>query len=390
MSDDISALRRKLQQIEARHRNGELAGDVYAAEKARLERALVDQVLGEPAADGKPARTSGRLFASLAVFVVAVAGTGYWWTGSPGLAGGAAQEASSASPADAAAHAENERKFAQAVDELAEKMKQRPEQAEGWALLARSYVRLGRLEPALDAFKKAVALRGDDAALLVDYADVLAVANGRNLAGEPSQLIARALALEPDNLKALSLAGAAAFDRKDYAGAVQHWERVVQLSPPGSPYLPELQSGIDEARRQGGIAPGATATAAAKPTPPTSPPAAAAAAIRGTVSLAPALAAKAAPTDTVFVYARAADGPRMPLAILRLQVKDLPASFTLDDSSAMSPAAKLSASPRVIVSARVSKSGQAATSPGDLIGETPAMGNRADGVALEIDKVVQN
>lgn len=389
MSDDISALRRKLQQIEARHRNGELAGDAYAAEKARLERALVDQVLGEPAAGGKSARPSGRLFAALAVFVVAVAGAGYWWTGSPGLAGGAAQEVSSASPADAAAHADNERKFAQAVDELAEKMKQRPEQAEGWALLARSYVRLGRLEPALDAFKKAVALRGDDAALLVDYADVLAVANGRKLDGEPSQLIARALALDPDNLKALSLAGAAAFDRKDYAGAVQHWERVVQLSPPGSPYLPELQSGIDEARRQGGIAPGATAAADAKPTPATTP-SAAAGAIRGTVSLAPALAAKAAPTDTVFVYARAADGPRMPLAILRLQVKDLPASFTLDDSSAMSPAAKLSASPRVIVSARVSKSGQAATSPGDLIGETPAMGNHADGVALEIDKIVQN
>ncbi|HRP28571.1 MAG TPA: c-type cytochrome biogenesis protein CcmI, partial [Burkholderiaceae bacterium] len=118
--------------------------------------------------------------------------------------------------------------------------------------------------------------------------------------------------------------------------------------------------------------------------------AAAAAAIRGTVSLSPAVAGKAAADDTVFVYARAADGPRMPLAIVRLQVRDLPAAFTLDDSSAMSPAARLSAAPRVIVSARVSKSGQATPSPGDLVGETPAMANHADGVALEIDEIVKN
>lgn len=387
MTDEIAALRRKLQQIETGHRKGEVADGDYAAEKARLERALVDQVLTQPAPDGSTARPSKRFIASLAAVVLVVAGVGYWWTGSPGLAGAGAPAASSA--ADSAAQSENERKFTQAVEELAAKMKEHPEQAEGWALLARSYVRLGQVGPALAAFEKAVALRADDAALLVDYADVLAVANGRSLEGEPSRLIARALTLEPDNLKALSLSGAAAFDRKDFSGAVQYWERVVKLSPPGSVYLPELQSGIDEARRQAGLAPQATASADAKQLPAPSP-SAAAVAIRGTVSLSPALAGKAAADDIVFIYARAADGPRMPLAIVRLQVKDLPAAFTLDDSSAMSPATKLSTSPRVIVSARVSKSGQAAPSPGDLFGETPAMANHADGVRLAIDKVVQN
>ncbi|HMN77819.1 MAG TPA: tetratricopeptide repeat protein [Burkholderiaceae bacterium] len=387
MTDELSALRRKLQQIEARHTADDLADDAYAAEKSRLERALVDRVLTQPGADGAPARPSKRFVASLAAAVLAVAGVGYWWTGSPGLAGAGA--AATASASDSAAQSENERKFAQAVEELAAKMKEHPEQAEGWALLARSYVRLGQVEPALAAFQKAVALRDDDPALLVDYADVLAVANGRKLEGEPTRLIERALKLDPDHLKALSLAGAAAFDRKDFAGAAQYWERVVKLSPPTAPYLPELQSGIDEARRQGGLAPRATASAdAPRPAAPTPP--AAAAAIRGTVSLSPSVAGKAAADDTVFIYARAADGPRMPLAIVRLQVRDLPAAFTLDDSSAMSPAARLSTAPRVIVSARVSKSGQATPSRGDLVGETPAMANHADGVALEIDEVVKN
>ncbi len=179
MTDEIAALRRKLEQIETRHRKGELADDAYAAEKARLERALVDQVLTQPAPDGSPARPSKRFITSLAAVVLVVAGVGYWWTGSPGLAGAGAPAVRSA--ADSAAQSEYERKFTQAVEELAAKMKEHPEQAEGWALLARSYVRLGQVDPALAAFEKAVSLRADDAALLVDYADVLAVANGRSL-----------------------------------------------------------------------------------------------------------------------------------------------------------------------------------------------------------------
>lgn len=393
MTDDIPALRRELQSIEARHRDGSLADDAYAAEKARLERALVDRVLDQAPPPEPAARPSRRLVASLAAVVLLVAGAGYWFTGTPRLAGSQAQQANAAPPATDAEQAENARKFEQAVDELAAKLEEHPEKAEGWALLARSYVRLGKLEPALAAFKKALALRPDDAALLADYADVLAVANGRNLEGEPRELIERALKVEPDNLKALSLAGAAAFDRKDFAAAVRYWERVVQLSPPDSPYLQELQAGIDEARRLGGVAPRGVASADARPAaaaaaPPSASAAPGAAAIRGTVRLSPALAGKAAADDTVFVYARSAEGPRMPLAIVRLRVRDLPAAFTLDDSAAMSPAARLSATPRVIVSARVSKSGQAAQAPGDLVGETPPMPNHARDLQLEIDTLV--
>ena len=105
--------------------------------------------------------------------------------------------------------------------------------------------------------------------------------------------------------------------------------------------------------------------------------------------LAPKLTAQAAPTDTVFIYARAAEGPRMPLAILRLQVKDLPLNFTLDDSTAMSAAMRLSLYPQVVVSARVSKTGQAAPTPGDLTGQSPRVDNTASGVVIEISEVLK-
>jgi cytochrome c-type biogenesis protein CcmH len=270
-------------------------------------------------------------------------------------------------------------------------------------MLARSYGMLGRIDDALPAYQKAVALRADDARLLADYADTLALKNNRNLEGEPMKLVERALKIEPTNLKALSLAGAAAFNRQDYAVAVRYWEQVAKNAPPDSPYLPQVQSSIAEARERGGLgsaavasgqaAPQAAPVAAAKPAaaqPAAALDAAAGATIRGTVRLAPALAMLAAPTDAVFIYARPAEGSRMPLAILRKQVKDLPAEFTLDDSMAMSPAAKLSLFPKVVISARVTKTGQAVTAPGDLTGQSAPVGPSTSGVMIEINEVVKN
>jgi len=108
------------------------------------------------------------------------------------------------------------------------------------------------------------------------------------------------------------------------------------------------------------------------------------------VRLAPALAAQARPDDTVFVFARAAEGSRMPLAIVRKQVRDLPFAFTLDDAMAMAPAARLSRFPKVVVDARVSKSGQAQPSAGDLAGRSAVVANNASGVVVEINEVVRN
>jgi cytochrome c-type biogenesis protein CcmH len=277
------------------------------------------------------------------------------------------------------------------LDKLATRLKENPADADGWAMLGRSYAVLGRHAEALPALKKAVELRPKDATLLADYADALAVNNGQNLEGEPSRMIERALAADPNHLKALSLAGTAAFNRKDYAGALRHWDKMVQLAP-SSEAVRQIQGGIDEARKlAAGAAPAATAkSGTARSTPPASATAKAPAgsSISGTVSLAPALLARTRPDDTLFVFARAAEGSRMPLAILKKQVKDLPLAFTLDDSLAMSPAATLSTAQRVVVGARVSRSGNAVPQAGDLQGLSAPMLPHAIGLRIQITEVI--
>lgn len=404
---EIQALRDRLQQLEKQHQQGQLARKIYEKDKAQLEREILQAVLASPGADATadtaPAspRPSRGLTAGALSFVVVLAVAGYAYTGSPGVP--SAGPPGSTAAADPHANAVDEAEFVAAVEKLAERLKGQPQDAEGWAMLARSYGMLGRLDDALAAYPKAVALNEQDAHLLADFADTLALRNDRNLEGEPLKLVERALKIEPTNLKALSLAGAAAFNRKDFAGAVGYWERVVQHAPPDSPYLPQVQSSIAEARERGkqGTAPAAAATAgpaavAAVPAPAPAakaetPPAATAgpAMIRGTVRLAPALAERAAPTDTVFILARPAEGSRTPLAILRKQVKDLPAEFTLDDSMAMSPAAKMSLFPQVVVSARISKSGQAAQAAGDLTGQSAPVAPSTNGLLIEINEVVR-
>ena len=384
MKDGVDALRRKLQQLKALHDEGSLDSPAYAAAKAPLERQLVDRVIEAPAAGVAPPTVvsgpSRALLVGLGGAVLALAAAGYWWTGSPEMT-------ATDAPAGEAASPHTDEQFEQAVDRLARRLKQQPDDADGWAMLARSYARLGRHAEAVPAFEKAVALQGDDASLLADYADTLAVQNQRSLEGKPGQLVDRALQIEPDNTKALALAGTAAFDRKDFAAAVRHWERLAQVAPPDSPLVAQLQHSIDEARSLGGLGPARSQPLAAAPADGVAP---GAASVSGSVRLAPALAARAAPDDTVFIYARAAAGPRMPLAILRSRVKDLPLRFKLDDSLAMSPAARLSAYPKIIVSARISKSGQAASAAGDLIGQSAAIDNRADGVLIEVNQIVQN
>ena len=273
------------------------------------------------------------------------------------------------------------------VERLAERLKSDPGNVEGWLLLGRSYSAFGRFKESSDAYAKAAKLRPDDAQLLADYADALGMALGRKLEGEPEKLIARALEIDPRNLKALALAGTAAFERKDYKVAAAHWERMLPLVEPDSDDARSIRANIDEARSlAGGRAPQKAAVDAPAPAASAAAPDAR---LRGEVRLAPALAEKASPTDTVFIFARAAQGPQMPLAVLRKQVRDLPVAFALDDSMAMSPAMMLSGFAEVVVGARVSKSGDVAAKPGDLQGQSAPVASNANGVAVVIDSVVR-
>jgi cytochrome c-type biogenesis protein CcmH len=281
----------------------------------------------------------------------------------------------------------------------------------------------GRHREAAEAFERAVALAPNDAELLIDYADALGVAQGQSLEGKPAELVERALKADPGHWKANALAGTIAFNHKDYAKAVEYWERTKAAVPAGSEIGRSIEGSIAEARELGGIAsPSAAATAGpfgaftgqsgssaapagSVPQPPSkvaekAPSAAAkggatgadgggaAAKVAGTVRLSPTLAKGVSPDDPVFIFARPADGSRMPLALFRTQVKDLPLAFALDDTMAMSPAAKISDHAEVVVGARVSRSGSPMPKSGDLETLSPPVKLGASGVDLVIDRTI--
>jgi cytochrome c-type biogenesis protein CcmH len=366
----------QLAELQADLRAGTVTQSDFDRSSRELKARLVDDVGG---AQAPRSTTQSRLTAVVVGIAVPVCAVGiYLMVGSPELLRPppAADPAAELKPHEIEAM----------VDRLAERLKTDPANVEGWMLLARSYGAFGRFRESAEAYSNALKLRPDDAQLLADYADALGMALGRRLDGEPEKLIARALEIDPRNLKALALAGTVAFERKDYKTAAGYWERMLPLVPADSDDARSIRGNVEEARS---LAEGRVAKKEAFEPKDATPPKTHAAALRGEVRLAPAIAAQAAPTDTVFIFARAVQGPPVPLAVLRKQVRELPVQFALDDSMAMAPGASLSGSPQVIVGARVSKSGSPAAQPGDLQGLSAPVANDASGVTVVIDTVVR-
>ena len=389
----IEGLKAQLAQVDALIAQGVLQGAASRQARGDLEQQVLAAVLGKPVgAPPEAVRAPRGLVAAVTVFVLAFGLVGYaamgnrsGWTVGPGDNG---EEAAQASP-------EQQAQVAAMTAKLVARLKAQPEDADGWAMLARSYSMQGKYTEALEAHKKVMALRPQDAQAMADYADGLAMVNNRSLEGEPEKLILQAVQLDPSNVKALALAGTVAFNRNNYAGAVGYWEHAIQIADPTSGYAQQLQGALAEARQRAGL-PAAAATPAPSPfaaAPPAAPNAASGAAtgatVSGRVSLKEGLKAQFSPDDTVFIYARAPSGSRMPLAILKKRVRDLPLDFSLDDSLAMSPAARLSTAPQVIVSARISKTGNAMPSPGDWQAESAPVAVGANGLRIEIGEQVQ-
>jgi cytochrome c-type biogenesis protein CcmH len=265
-------------------------------------------------------------------------------------------------------------------------LQENPDDLEGWTMLGRSYLVMERYSEASDALARANALATDgDPNLLADYAEALAMANDRNLLGKPMALVNQALGIQPFHEKALWLAANGALQQGDFQASIAYWERLGQLFPPDSEDYRQVQSSIANIKS---MAAQTAANAGVTPTPDDDA-VAVQVQVKGSISLAPSLAANAAPDDTVFIFARAASGPRMPLAIERVQVKDLPYEFVLDDSMAMNPMMKLSSFPQVVIGARVSRSGNALPASGDLEGVSgPVQVGMDAPVQLIIDQVI--
>lgn len=352
---NVAIYRDELRSLEADLAAGKLARDDYERARLELEARLLEDVSAGDAASAPPPWRGSAWLLGAAVPLVAVAV--YLATGNPG-----AMDPSQQLP-DAA-------QIESMVARLAAKLREHPEDADGWKLLGRSYMGMGRYREAVEAYAKAAARTPRDPQLLADFADALAMARGQSLQGEPEKLVQRALEIDPKNLKALALAGTAAYERSEYAKAADLWSRMLPLVPAGSEDAQAIGANVDEARKLAGI--GAPQGG-----------------VRGTVRLAPELRAQVKPDDALFVFARAAEGPPMPLAVVRGRVADLPLEFRLDDAMAMAQGLKISAYPKVVVSARISKRGTAKPQPGDLQGASGPIANDASGVTVTIDTVVR-
>jgi cytochrome c-type biogenesis protein CcmH len=356
---NLAIYRGQLRELESDLAAGTLAQADYERAREELEARALEDLDSE--AEPAPVRGARVTAALVAIGLPAAALAVYLAVGSPGAL---------SPPVDPGAVSAEQ--IEDMVGRLAARMAEHPDDAEGWKLLGRSYAVLGRFGEAVDAYAKAAAREPRDAALLADFADALAMARGQSLQGEPEKLVLRALEIDPRNLKALALAGTAAFERGAFAQAADMWQKMLPLVPADSEDARAIRDNVAEAKKRGGA-----------------PAVAAAAGLRGTVRISPKLKGQFGPEDTVFIYARAVEGPPMPLAVLRRRARELPADFALDDSMAMAPGMTISAHPRVVVTARVSKSGGATPQPGDLQGASAAVANDADAVAIVIDTVIR-
>jgi cytochrome c-type biogenesis protein CcmH len=371
----VAVLRDQKRAADEDFASGVITGAEREAVVSDLARRLADEVGDAPRtpASGAMPRPSWPLAIALLVSIPALAIVLYSRLGDPAAAAVAA--------ATDGGHEMSDPQIAAMIGALERRLERHPGNAEGWALLARSYYTLGRFPAAAEAYTKALALAPDSADLLADYADTLGMLQGRHLAGKPLALVERALAIDPQHGKALALAATAAMEAHDTSKALVYWRRLAALLPPGSDDATQVAAVIAEL---GGGAPDAVKTTRA---PAPAAGAGNAGTISGRVTVSPTLAAKVAPTDTVFICARASDGPRMPLAVMRVPASELPKEFTLDDAMAMA-GMKLSTASEVVVEARVSRSGNALAQPGDLFGRSAPVKPGATGLRIVIDQVV--
>jgi cytochrome c-type biogenesis protein CcmH len=251
--------RDQLQTLESDLARGAISAIDYETTRDELQLRLLDDtaeaVLAEPTPDATfwtPRRTA----TVVALLLPLGAGGMYWWLGTP-----------AAIDPIAAQNAAND-KVVKMVDGLAERLKASPNNPKGWAMLARSYKVMGRLEEAEQAFEKAGDVVNTDADLLVDYADLLAVKANGDIEGRPLTLIKKALEVNPQHPMGLMISGVAAYRRTDYAGAVTYWEKLLLVLEPGSPDAQQVEADIAEARTKAGkpvagkLAPAVSAAAA--------------------------------------------------------------------------------------------------------------------------------
>lgn len=255
-----------------------------------------------------------------------------------------------------------------------------PDHIQYWFFLARNYMELNEFDKAVNAYQQVLQRDKESPMVMAEVAQAMFLRDGRQTNPAINDLVAKVLKAEPDNTMALGLAGIDAFSKKDYVNAIKHWERVVKLVGADTPTGQSLSSGIERAATlffsEGGSVEDLERSRNGRQ-------------IGVHVNLADGV--KAQPDQVVFVYARAYQGAKMPLAIDRVKVADLPRVVLLNESMAMTPAMSLGTVDKVEVVARISNDGTAAAKPGDWEGSLGPVDLTASGpvVNVTIDRQVK-
>lgn len=391
--DVIGLSRDRLEELKHKRRNGEISETEYNEQVADLEAQLADDLHGQDGGqDNRDRATDTRRggqwvgFAVIA-FVPVLSGLLYLLLGTPAALVTDTRTPVSAS-AGGAGDEHPQQDVASMVASLAARLEQNPDDPEGWFMLGRSYMQMNSYSEAANAFNRLRGLVGDAPEILVREASALALNNGGALAGRPTQLVQRALQQQPDHPRALWLAATAAYQAGNRVEALEYYRRVEPMLEGESKQ--QVQDMIAEL---GGDSqtPAATESTSGGDTAAgeTIADQDAMASLQVSVDLDPSLRDRAGASQTVFIFAKAVNGPPMPLAVVRKTVADLPVTVTLDESQAMMPQLTIANFDQVTVGARISSSGQPTAQPGDLEGETgPVATNTSQPVDITINQVV--
>ncbi|MCW8945146.1 MAG: c-type cytochrome biogenesis protein CcmI [Sedimenticola sp.] len=363
---NVVIARERLQDLQIEHAAGSLTDAEYEQTKQELEQALLIDLEGgadsEQVVDsdsrGKGALISAVLFIAVATVTI------YLNLGTPQMV----------DPEVMLAQQSNEElpSVEEMMTALVERLKENPEDAEGWYLLGRTYMAMQDYQKAAFAFDKLNQLVSDQPSIMLALADALAMSSDGNMQGRPAELIRKAIALAPEDQTALWLAGMVEDQAGNYSIALTHWRHLKTLIGDDAESLQRVDSLIAGAERKLSAS-GATPVAEQAPVNTGKE-------ITARISLADDLVGKVTPDESLFIYARAMQGPKMPLAAVRLKVSDLPATVKLSDSQAMVPGMNLSSFKQVVVGARISRSGNAIAASGDLLGEVSPV--EVDGEAV--------
>jgi cytochrome c-type biogenesis protein CcmH len=401
---NVVIAREHLAELAKQKEAGDLSDEEFAQAKQDLEMALADDLAGTKGAPKVATDTGGGRTALIvsALLIPLITIFTYLEIGSPALIDRQAMAGSASAPEG---HGSGDLPpIGDLAAQLRERLEANPENAEGWFLLGRTYMRMEDYTQAAEAFERVNTLLPDQPAVLLSLADALTMRDGRRSGPRAVELLEQALSIDPNAVTALWLLGNAAFDDGKTAQAVEYWQRAYPLLEDEPGMQAELGQMITAAGGQlpsspvtlppiMGAAPAAPVQNAAAPTAaePATPGAETGASVTVEVALAPTLFERVADTDTVFIFARAENGPPMPLAVARHSVAELPLRVTLTDAMAMMPAMKLSSFPRVKVTARVSKSGQAGSQPGDITAGDVVVetANSGGAVQLLLNRIVE-